>query len=211
VKHSLRQLARLIGVDDKAVRKAEKAGVFRDSIKRDDLGEVIFLDVTKAVDLWEKSGRRLRGSTPAAANQAPSAPLAAAVTSAPAAIAPPSTQTDEAGDEDGDFPPLPPDAPPSLVEMQVALARERQRKLRLENDTREGQLVEADRATREAFEFARTVRENILNVPARLAAELAAESDSTRVHLALERALREALEATAMTLETAPVEQGVSA
>lgn len=211
MKHSLRQLARLIGVDDKAVRKAEKAGVFRDSIKRDDLGEVIFLDVTKAVDLWEKSGRRLRGSTHAAANQAP---LAAAVTSAPAAIAPPSTQTDQAGDagdEDGDFPPLPANASPSLVDAQIATMRERQRKLRLENDTREGQLVEADRATREAFEFARTVRENVLNVPARLAAELAAETDSTRVHLALERALREALEATAMALETTPVEEGVSA
>jgi hypothetical protein len=63
---SLRQLARLIGVDEKAVRKAEKAGVFKGALKRGDDGALLFMDVSTCVDLWERSGRRLRGSSSAA-------------------------------------------------------------------------------------------------------------------------------------------------
>jgi hypothetical protein len=214
---SLRQLARLIGVDEKSIRKAEKAGVFRTALKRGDDGALLYLDVSAAVDLWEKSGRRLRGSTPPAAStsQATAASPAAAVPP-PALVPPPAPPLGGDGEDlfagaDGDMPPLPADAPPSLVDAQIATMRERQRKLRLENDEREGLLVDVERVSRERFEFARTLRENILNIPLRLAAELAAESDATRVHFALESALRQALEATANSLETAPVEQGVSA
>jgi hypothetical protein len=63
---------------------------------------------------------------------------------------------------------------------------ERARKLRMENDAREGSLVEVQQATRQAFEFARTLRENILNIPARLSAELAAENDGARVYQRLD-------------------------
>jgi hypothetical protein len=79
---------------------------------------------------------------------------------------------------------------------------ERARKLRLENDLREGQLLEVDRAAREAFEFARVVRESVLNVVPRLAAALAGESDKDRVFSLLDAELREALAATATVLET---------
>ena len=74
---------------------------------------------------------------------------------------------------------------------------ERGRKLRLENDLKDGRLVEVSQAAREAFEAARTIREAMLNIPARVSAELAAESDAARVYSKLDAALREALNSTA--------------
>lgn len=191
---SLRQLARLIGVSDKAVRKALAAGVFKQSVRRGEDGPVV-LNVTLAVQEWERSGRRLRGFSRARA----SAPAAAP---APAPVVPAAAEIESPADPDGG------DAPTtvvdrSLVEAQRMAMLERARKLRLENDLREGQLVEADKAAREAFEFSRVLRESMLNLPARLSAELAAESDAGRVHLRLEAAIREALEATAAQLELA--------
>jgi hypothetical protein len=91
----------------------------------------------------------------------------------------------------------------TLVEAQRLATIERARKLRLENDLREGSLVELSKVNREAFEAERIVREAILNLPARLSAELAGETDSGRVYLRLDAALRDALNAAAHTLETA--------
>jgi hypothetical protein len=199
---SLRRLARLIGCDEKAVRKAEKAGVFGSTLRRGDDGTVLFLDLDGAVDRWEKSGRRLRGSA-SSGRQEPAAAAPAPVLAPPEATEPAGADVGGDREDDDALPPLPPNAPFSLVDAQIATMRERQRKLRLENDVREGSLVEVERASREAFEFARALRENVLNVPARLAAELAAETDSTRVHLRLDGALREALEATATALDGA--------
>jgi hypothetical protein len=205
---SLRQLARLLGVDEKAVRKAEKAGVFKGAIRRDDRGDVLFLDSSAAVDLWEKSGRRLRGTRdpepvkPAASSAPPAgvhpSPPPPSATSFSEAGLRETTDDDEADVAAAD---LPADAPPSLVEAQIASHQERTRKLRMENDLREGTLVEATAASRLAFEFARTVRENVQNVPARISAELAAESDAGRVHQLLVAALNEALATTSALME----------
>ena len=196
---SLRQLARLIGVSEKAVRKALQGGVFKASVRRDADGPVV-VDVNLAVQEWERSGRRLRGSVrpPAIATSPPIAP-------APSI---PESAGDAPAGDDEDLP-VPPASDPTLVEAQRLTMLERGRKLRLENDLREGKLVEADDAMREAFEFARTVRENVLNVPARLAAELAADSDATHVQLRLEAALREALESTAGLLENTAARETV--
>jgi hypothetical protein len=90
----------------------------------------------------------------------------------------------------------------TLSEAQRLATIERARKLRLENNLREGSLVELSKVNREAFEAERIVREAILNLPARLSAELAGETDSGRVYLRLDAALREALNAAAHTLET---------
>jgi hypothetical protein len=64
-------------------------------------------------------------------------------------------------------------------------------------------LVEVSRASKEAFESARIIREAMLNLPARLAGELAAETDATAVHLRLDAAIREALGAASVQLEVA--------
>jgi hypothetical protein len=220
---SLRGLARLIGVDDKSVRKAMQAGVFSTAaVTRAGSGSPVVIDATLAVDEWQKSGRQLRGSdrrqAPAAVGQAPPPPsssgadgravlpveaeikeLLGRVRQLQEALPPTTTHGDPAED-------LPPPAgtdSPTLVKAQTEAAIQRGRQLRMENDEREGLLVPADKAATEAFDFARTLRENILNIPARLSAELAAESDAGTVHRRLEDALREALESTANTLDAA--------
>jgi hypothetical protein len=80
---------------------------------------------------------------------------------------------------------------------------ERFRKLRIENDLREGRVVDVRAAKREAFESARIIRESVLNLPARIAAELAAETDPAKVFARLDDALREALGDAADRLEAA--------
>lgn len=85
----------------------------------------------------------------------------------------------------------------TLNEAQRGAALERGRKLRIENDLREGRVLDVAAVSREAFESARIIREAILNIPARLSAELAAETDPGRLYVKLDAALREALTSTA--------------
>ena len=81
------------------------------------------------------------------------------------------------------------------------MTSERERKLKMENDVRAGLLVSVHDVAKEAFESERIIREGILNIPARLAAELAAERDAGQNFLPLDQALRAALTATADWLE----------
>jgi phage terminase Nu1 subunit (DNA packaging protein) len=69
--------------------------------------------------------------------------------------------------------------------------------LELRHARESGAVIPADVATREAFNFARIVRENCLNVPSRLSTQLAAESDPQRVFSALDGEIRQALSTTA--------------
>jgi P27 family predicted phage terminase small subunit len=87
-----------------------------------------------------------------------------------------------------------------LNDVQRRVAMERERKLKIDNDLRSGRLVDAKAVAKEAFESARIIREGLLNIPARVAAELAAESDPGKVHMRLDAAIREALNATADAL-----------
>jgi len=88
----------------------------------------------------------------------------------------------------------------TLAAAQRALSLERARGLKLANDLKGGTLIDAALAARQAFEASRSIRDNVLNIPARLAAELAAESDANRVHARLDAELRLALEASAKAL-----------
>lgn len=106
-------------------------------------------------------------------------------------------------------PPPPPQAPEqleldptagSLTEAQLRVALQREVQLRIRNRQDRGQLIVAETARREAFECARAVRDAVLNVPARLSAELAATSDANLVHRRLDDELRKALEAAAEVL-----------
>lgn len=207
-----------MGVSDKAVRKALAAGVFSDAAIRRDAAGVEVLNATLAVSEWEKSGRQLRGSTPprpaASSNgdEMPAADPGAEIQELLARVRQLRGGHSAGAADDGipvDDVPLAggADSSPTLVKAQTEAVIERGRKLRMENDLREGALVEVDQASREAFEFSRVLRENILNIPLRLSAELAAEPDATRVHLRLEAALREALEGTAARLEAGSIEQ----
>lgn len=57
-----------------------------------------------------------------------------------------------------------------------------------------GRLVEAEQVKKQAFDLARTLRNSLLVVPDRISHELAAETDSNRVHLKLTQAIIEVLE-----------------
>lgn len=94
--------------------------------------------------------------------------------------------------------------PETKADADRLVAIERERKLRLENDTREGTLVEAVQVRRRSFEVARTIRDSLLNVPDRLASELAAEGDAAKVHARLDEEIRAALIALADTLDADP-------
>jgi hypothetical protein len=65
---------------------------------------------------------------------------------------------------------------------------------RLEYEQKAGSLVSADDVKKQAFKMARIVRDSILNIPDRVAAELAAETNQFRVHKRLTEELRKALE-----------------
>ena len=64
----------------------------------------------------------------------------------------------------------------------------------LEYQERLGKLISADKVKISAYNTARVVRDSILNIPDRIAAELASETDPHKVHTKLTEALIEALE-----------------
>lgn len=75
---------------------------------------------------------------------------------------------------------------------------------RLKSEQLAGRLVDAEKVKREAFKTARMVRDGLGNLPDRLAAQLAAETDQFKVHRLLTEEVRKALEALGRDLELAP-------
>lgn len=65
---------------------------------------------------------------------------------------------------------------------------------KLEYEEKTGSLVRADAVKNEAFRIARVVRDSLLNIPDRIAGDLAAEDDQFAVHQKLTAELRKALE-----------------
>ena len=65
---------------------------------------------------------------------------------------------------------------------------------KIEFEERSSKLVSRDEVTVQAFTKARTIRDNLLNIPDRLASMLAAESDPTQVHEILTEEIRKALD-----------------
>lgn len=64
---------------------------------------------------------------------------------------------------------------------------------KIEFEKRSSKLIPRDEVTVAAFTIARTVRDNLLNIPDRLAALLAGETDAARVHDLLTEEIRKAL------------------
>jgi hypothetical protein len=89
----------------------------------------------------------------------------------------------------------------SLSEASRMATMERHRRLKIDNDLRAGLTVDVRAAKREAFESARIIRETLLNLPARISAELAAETDPAKIFTRLDDAIREALGDAADRLE----------
>lgn len=175
---SLSDYAKHRGCSKQAVSKAVESGRLLRSIIRVD-GKPRIADIGLADQEWERRVVR-----------APKAKLAASEppAAAPAAQAPPPAEPPDAGR---------PLVAVDLFEAQRLSTLELARKRKLENDEREGRLVAVDKVAKEAFEAERTIRESVLNLPARIAGELAAETDTARIYALLDAALRQALSETA--------------
>jgi len=91
--------------------------------------------------------------------------------------------------------------PTTLAEAQLRVTAQREIKLKLENDRTEGNSIDIGKARRDAFNSARIVRDGLLNIPDRIAAEVAAETDAGRVHGLLEDEIRKALVSLAELLD----------
>lgn len=106
---------------------------------------------------------------------------------------------------DPDLPPADPEADgiespaksPAFAAVQLRKEHYRAELARLEFEQAINKLVNREHVEAEGFRIGRQVRDAILNVPARLAGILAAETDQRRVHDLLETELRQALEALA--------------
>jgi uncharacterized Zn finger protein len=76
---------------------------------------------------------------------------------------------------------------------------------KLEIDVREGRLVDVDEINRETFNRARRVRDRLLMIPRRLAAQIAAEPDAHAIEDLLDAAFKDALEDMASAETTLPL------
>jgi hypothetical protein len=68
---------------------------------------------------------------------------------------------------------------------------------RLEFETKQGRLIEAEPVRKTIADAVRTLRDGILGIPDRLATVLAAENDAKKVHVTLKIELSRELEALA--------------
>ena len=84
--------------------------------------------------------------------------------------------------------------PQTYAEARAQHERFKARLAQLELEQREGKLVEVDAVQRESFRIARLVRDAMLNIPDRVAGELAAETNQFKVHQRLVKEIRRALE-----------------
>lgn len=85
------------------------------------------------------------------------------------------------------------DLPTLLLKTRIKSEVERARLLEIKAKVEAGKYVDADEVKVAAFNKARVVRENLLNIPDRLAAVLAAENDPAKVHALLAAEVRQAL------------------
>lgn len=86
------------------------------------------------------------------------------------------------------------DLPTLLLKTRIKSEVERAKLLELKAKVEAGKYVDADEVKVAAFNRARVVRDSLLNIPDRVAAVLAAETDPQKVHALLAAEIRGALE-----------------
>ncbi len=99
-------------------------------------------------------------------------------------------------DPNGDDEPVDPETQknPKFIESQARREMFRANLTELEYLEQVGKLIPADEVDREWFELARLVRDTMLNIPARIADQLAHETDQRKVQDILEAEIYQALE-----------------
>lgn len=165
---SLTEYSRRRGVSHEAVRKAVKVGRLSRS--------VVFGPTGKARLIPDLADQEWENNTDSAQQRVPAVPPPR-----------PEPEPDQAPARD---------EPKTATFQQARTLREAYmaRLAKLEFDEKSGLLVKADAVKNEAFRTARIVRDNLLNIPDRIAAELANETNQFKVHQRLTQEIRRALE-----------------
>lgn len=165
---SLTEYSRRRGVSHEAVRKAVKVGRLSRS--------VVFGPTGKARLIPDLADQEWVANTDSAQQRVPAVPPPR-----------PEPEPDQAPTRD---------EPKTATFQQARTLREAYmaRLAKLEFDEKSGLLVKADAVKNEAFRTARIVRDNLLNIPDRIAAELANETNQFKVHQRLTQEIRRALE-----------------
>lgn len=170
------EYAALRRVSPAAVSKAVKQGRLRNSITRGKGGRVEKIDVIEANKEWEQNTDT---SKVRYLNRQPiESPL-------PAIVSPPPTNLE-----------LPLPEGPSAADARYSRHSHDHYKAKLaklEYEQRSGKLVDADSVRSEAFKLARGLRDSLMNIPDRLATEIAAMTDSHAVHRRITEEIRTAL------------------
>ena len=174
---SVRGMAEALGVSKSQVDRDKQAGMPMHSAAAARAWREAQHDMSRTVE-----GRIDRPGTPDAPRPAVGG-LASAAGAGGSVDSPASTEPDEP-------------APGDTAEYRKARA-ERERtsadRAQLELDQLRGKLIDVDEAKRLAFTSFRSVRDAVLNVPARVAAQCAAETDALRVEQLIEDELSLAL------------------
>lgn len=189
------EFARRRGVSKTAVQRAIREKRLRKSLHRLPTGRVL-IEVQSGAIEWEENtnpglsragkvlGRRRKEAKPSKPETAtPSAPKALPIAGTVEA----KTETNGTAHSSGE----------NELAYRRILTLERTHKAELSRllvEERQGRLVNAEDVKREVSQRARQLRERVMELPDRLADELAGEVDALRVRQILERELREALE-----------------
>lgn len=178
----VREYARRIGVSHVAVLQAIKAGRLNKSVSRDEKKRPR-IDPAIADKEWGlNTDEDMRRNTEGAGGRAPAPP--------------PKGQTDL-------FPEAVPDAPRSLAasfggktvqEWRAAQLAVSTKHDELDLAERQGRLADVAKVKAQWFKLVREARDKLLNIPSRIAGEVAAENDQKKVFATIDREIRLALE-----------------
>jgi hypothetical protein len=175
---SCAELAILKGVSKSAVSQALKSGRINAAVVME--GGKRMLDRDKAMELWEKNaGRRVE---PPGKQTSRAAPPALAIPSGDAAAVLRRIVAD-----------LPDDQIPDLYESRGRKEHYQAELAKLQVAQQRKELVAAEDVKREAFTMGRSIRDGMMNIPDRLAAQVAAISDPREVHRLMTEEIRVAL------------------
>lgn len=172
---SIREYARRRGVSHTAVQKAIKSQRLSRAVVRN--GNTVGIDPEIADAEW------IQGQKEILKDQIPSSE------SKPK----PRTERPPPSEEVSSGPPI---DKVSSTYAQSRAAREAYaaRLAKLDFEQKSGKLVDAEAVRNEAFKSARIVRDALMNIPDRIAAELAAETNIFKIHSRLTEELRKSLE-----------------
>lgn len=190
---SLRAYARHRGVTLRAVQKAIESG--RIATVKDDKGRPK-IDQAAADKSWqEMTDPAMQREKPAAAAPPSPAPEPTRQASSTRGDYPDDQDPDYSNDDPDDESGEEADGPGAVF----ARARAKKEKFKAELERlnylkRAGELVEVEKVKSETFNLTRKTRDALLNVPSRIASELAAESDPVQIHNILTEAIVRALE-----------------